>query len=172
MFNYSVIISFFYFLSYAFAFIIFFYLTNAYSKFSTNLHQIVALLKYNKSYFYFFICNLLTFLGIPPFFLFSSKFAGLTITWEFSNFIFFFVTLLVVFFSFALYLQLFDLLFMSTTKFNDNALVLKQILVENQSNFFNNYNYNIYFILTSLSVISIFGFLLFKDLFFCLSIFI
>lgn len=76
-FNFSAIAAFLYFVAYALSFIVFFYVTNPYTRYTTNLHTISLLLKYNKTLYITFVFNLISFLGIPPFFLFAPKFTGL-----------------------------------------------------------------------------------------------
>ena len=169
--NFSAILSFMYFTSYSITFILFFYIISKYTPYSTNLHQIINMLKYNKTRYYIFVVVLLAFLGIPPFLLFTAKFSSLVIFWNYSNFIFFFITLLVVFLSFALYVQLFDLLFKTNTRFNDNQNLITTLTTVELSSTFTDCSYKLHFAIISLTAVSVFGFFFFKDLFFCISIF-
>lgn len=170
--NYSFIISFLYFCSYIIVFFIFFFIINIYTNYSTNFFQIVELIKYSKNYYYIFVIIMLTFIGIPPLLIFTSKFAALTVSWFFNNFIFFLTTLFITFLSFTLYLNVFDLLFKTNIKLNYFFNILKEFNKNNRIErlFIQNYSKNIIIIL--LLFLSIFGFFFFKDLFLCLFIII
>ena len=171
-FNFSAVISFSYFIAYAISFIIFFYLTNPYTTYTTNLHAIGLLLKYNKALYTIFVLNLIAFLGVPPFFLFAPKFAGLLASWTFSNTVFFSTALVTVFLSFSLYLQLFDLLFATNeTGLDAFTLYANAANSENRSIKLTR-NYNVLIVLITLVFLCSTGFLLFKDFFLCLSLFV
>lgn len=171
-FNFSAVISFSYFVAYALSFIIFFYTTNPFTKYTTNLHAISLLLKYNKALYIIFVFNLIAFLGIPPFFLFAPKFTGLLSTWAFSNVLFFIIALATVFLSFSLYLQLFDLLFVTNETSLDVFNLVNKAANAEVSSLALVGRYNVFIILITLVFISAVGFILFKDFFVCLSLFI
>lgn len=171
-FNFSAIISFCYFMAYALSFIVFFYTTNPFTRYSTNLHTINLLLKYNKTLYIFFVFNLVSFLGIPPFFLFAPKFAGLLNSWVYSNLIFFFTALTTVFLSFTLYLQLFDLLFVTNDSHLDVFALVKKATIAEARNMSLTKEYCTHVVLVSLVLFTSVGFLLFKDFFVCISLFI
>jgi formate hydrogenlyase subunit 3/multisubunit Na+/H+ antiporter MnhD subunit len=77
-FNFSIILSLSYFINYAFIFLFFFFLIFDILNLNTNTYFIVTFLNYSKRFYLLFVLALLAFLGVPPFNIFSSKFAALT----------------------------------------------------------------------------------------------
>lgn len=76
-----------------------------------NIYQLVAYLSYNKKKFKLFALVFLSFLGVPPVLAFGPKFACLAQVWVYSGWTLFFFALTASFLSFALYIQVFDMLF-------------------------------------------------------------
>ena len=109
--NYSSVLSILYFVSYSVTFTLFFLTISHSLDYGNNLYSIVFFLKYSTRRFSFFIIAFVALLGIPPFNLFAPKFAALTSVYGCGGFFIFFCALSSVFLSFALYLQVFDVLF-------------------------------------------------------------
>lgn len=171
-FNYSVVLSLSYFINYAFIFLLFFFLIFDVLNLNNNVYFIVTYLKFSKRFYSFFILALISFLGVPPFSIFSSKFAALTNSWVFSNLFFFLFVLLTVFLSFALYLQIFDTMFSTTKNSNFCFTVLEFSGMFTPNLFYKKKNYILLKNITILGLFLLFGFIVFKDFILFLFLFI
>lgn len=80
-------------------------------KTNANIAYLAAYANYSPSIKTVLLCVFVSFLGIPPMFLFSSKFNSLSLIWVNNTSFTFVLALLVTFLSFALYVQVLDLLF-------------------------------------------------------------
>lgn len=171
-FNYSIIISFLYFANYAFTFLLFFLIIFNIVGLNNNISFILSFLNYSKKIYLFFVLTLVAFLGIPPFALFAPKFLALVNIWVYSSWFFFCFTLLAVFLSFALYLQIFDTLFSfkRNTGFRIASFDLSGLF--SAGLFYSIKKYNNFKNLTVLAFLILTGFIYFKDLFLFLTMFI
>lgn len=166
-FNYSSILSILYFVNYSTTFILFFLAVNRYFKDTSNIFYIAYFLRYSKSGYLFFIIAFISFLGIPPLSLFAPKFAALSSIWLFGGVFVFVFAIGSVFLSFALYLQVFDILF----KYRVDKSVTSRLILVTQLTTQKGNDYKPIKLFTYLSVFCMFSFLLFKDSFFVFSLF-
>ncbi len=168
--NTSFILSLIYFMFYSISFVLLFFCVEKELKITTNLSLLSNILKYNVIKKKMFTLSILSLIGVPFLALFAPKFASLTIVWKHSNYIFFGYLLITTFISFAIYIQLFDLLFNKKNKSNIIIKILKNKTKEIKTNLNLRLNYQE----TKKLIILTFGvlsfFLIFKDIFFLITI--
>lgn len=110
--NYTHLIIIAYFISYCVTLLGFCAFFAPYLAVTSNIHQLITYLNYNKHKTKLFAVVFVSFLGLPPFLTFAPKFACLTQIWVYNGWALFFLALTASFLSFALYLQVFDILFL------------------------------------------------------------
>ena len=109
--NYTHLIVIAYFLSYCISLMGLCAFFAPYLSVTPNIYQLSTYLNYSKQKTKLFAVVFVSFLGLPPLFAFAPKFACLTQVWVYGGWVLFFLVLTASFLSFALYLQVFDVLF-------------------------------------------------------------
>lgn len=169
--NLNVILAFLYMFYYSLTFFLFFFLIFNEVQTNQNLNATALILNFSKNKKNLLVLTLMSFLGIPPLAIFAAKFSGLAGLWNQNQYLFFFLGLLSTFISFALYLQMFDMLFSKKIK---SVNVFK--LVKHSLNLYKLSEkkikiYEYYYILFVLSFFVLFGVLFFKDFIILLKLF-
>lgn len=157
-----------YFVNYSAAFIMLFITVGTYLNINNNIYAITYFLKYSRCRYQFFVLSYIALLGVPPFSLFAPKFAALSSSWSFGGGFLFMSALLSVFTSFALYLQVFDILFKT-------KLSRSQLIKHSTASFMKHetaFCYSDALVLLFLAIFCILGFLVFKDTFFIFNVFL
>lgn len=164
--NYTHLVVIAYFVSYCVTLLGFCAFFAPYLAVTANIYQLTAYLNYSKQKTKLFALVFVSFLGLPPFLTFAPKFACLTQIWVYSGWTIFFLALTASFLSFALYLQVFDVLFVKRkrTKLLQNSQPKKLNLRA-----FRTYAVNVFLAFALFFVIG--GVFFFKDLIVLLSCF-
>ena len=166
--NYSALLSTLYFANYSVTFILFFLTIHNLLNSNNNIYSISFLLKYSKQRLSTFILAFVSLLGIPPLNLFAPKFAASANAWVFGGGFFFVFVMLSIFLSFALYLQVFDILFkhkLAVVHFVKSAVGFNSSALDNGES-------GSAAALNNLGAFCLFGFLVFKDTFVLLGVFL